>query len=411
MSESPSGWERVKLRELIREITAGQSPNRMEHPARHGKKGILKTTAIQWGKFDPFENLEVLPGFSANENTIVRKDDILITKAGPSHRVGVVALATEDSKTLHVSGKMAILRANETADPAFLAYQVSHYDFQHQLLGDITGMAQSQTNFTHENLLSKEVLVPPLPEQKKIAEILSGIDKVIASKQNKIYSSELLKKALISRHVESIENETEEAKLGDLIHSIDSGWSPDCLKRPPLSDSEWSVLKTTSVTWKGFDQQERKALPSNLPPKKELVVEAEDILITRAGPADRTGVVAYAEKKAINTMISDKIIRLRCDKSVIEPRFLSIFLGTDCAQRQMLKGKVGMASSQTNISQQLLREMRIRFPALEEQRRISEIVAELQKTINQIQKSIEQTEKLKQSISTDLLSGRKRVSV
>ena len=183
------------------------------------------------------------------------------------------------------------------------------------------------------------------------------------------------------------------------------------MKRPPLSDGEWSVLKTTSVTWKGFDQQERKALPSNLPPKKELVVEAEDILITRAGPADRTGVVAYAEKKAINTMISDKIIRLRCEKSIIEPRFLSIFLGTDCAQRQMLKGKVGMASSQTNISQQLLREMRIRFPALKEQRRISEIVIELQKTINKIQKSIEQTEKLKQSISTDLLSGRRRVSV
>lgn len=256
-----------------------------------------------------------------------------------------------------------------------------------------------------------EFAFPPLPEQKRIAEILSGIDKVIESRRNKIHSSELLKKALTLRHVESIEDGIEEAKLGDLIHSIDSGWSPDCLKRPPLSDSEWSVLKTTSVTWKGFDPQQRKALPSNLPPKKELVVEAEDILITRAGPADRTGVVAYAEKKAINTMISDKIIRLRCDKSIIEPRFLSIFLGTDYAQIQMLRGKVGMASSQTNISQQLLREMRIRFPALKEQRRISEIVTELQKTINQIQRSIEQTEKLKQSISIDLLSGRKRVSV
>ena len=67
--------------------------------------------------------------------------------------------------------------------------------------------------------------------------------------------------------------------------------------------------------------------------------------------------------------------------------------------------------SNTQHEEKLLREMRIRFPALEEQMRISEIVAELQKTINQIQQSIEQTEKLKQSISSDLLSGRKRVSV
>ena len=110
-------------------------------------------------------------------------------------------------------------------------------------------------------------------------------------------------------------------------------------------------------------------------------------------------------------MISDKIIRLRCDTSNIEPRFLSIFLGTDYAQRQMLKGKVGMASSQTNISQQLLRDMTIRFPPLQEQMRISEIVAELQKTINQIREYIGHTEKLKASLSSDLLSGRKRVSV
>ena len=98
MSEVPTDWRVMPLGDVVSEIVAGQSPNRMGHPARHGKKGILKTTAIQWGSFSPSENLEALSDFSANNNTIVRKNDILITKAGPSHRVGVVALSHKDLK-------------------------------------------------------------------------------------------------------------------------------------------------------------------------------------------------------------------------------------------------------------------------------------------------------------------------
>ena len=333
--------------------------------------------------------------------------DIVFSRVG---RVGSCFLAEDKHKGWIISGQTLRTRTDpRKVYPGFLFYALQQESVREYISGASVGTTRTSINTSI--LEDIEIPLPPLPEQKKIAEILSGIDHVIASNQNRIRSSQLLKKALISRHIESIEHEVDEAKLGDLVNSVDSGWSPDCLKRPPLSDSEWSVLKTTSVTWTGFDQQERKALPINLSPKEELVVEAGDILITRAGPADRTGVVAYADKKAVNTMISDKIIRLRCDTSTIEPRFLSIFLGTDYAQRQMLKGKVGMASSQTNISQQLLREMEIRFPPLPEQRRISEIIAELQKTINQFQKYIDHTEKLKVSLSSDLLSGRKRVSI
>ena len=340
--------------------------------------------------------------------TRVEGGDVLLNITGAS--IGRCAIAPFDIGEANVNQHVCIIRSEPgEIDSSFLMHYLNSYGGQDQINRFQAGGNREGLNFAQ--IRSMEIPIPPHPEQKKIAEILSGIDHVIASNQNRIRSSQLLKKALISRHIESIEHEVDEAKLGDLVNSVDSGWSPDCLKRPPLSDSEWSVLKTTSVTWTGFDQQERKALPINLSPKEELVVEAGDILITRAGPADRTGVVAYADKKAVNTMISDKIIRLRCDTSTIEPRFLSIFLGTDYAQRQMLKGKVGMASSQTNISQQLLREMEIRFPPLPEQRRISEIIAELQKTINQFQKYIDHTEKLKVSLSSDLLSGRKRVSI
>jgi type I restriction enzyme S subunit len=45
--------------------------------------------------------------------------------------------------------------------------------------------------------------------------------------------------------------------LGDVTLSSDSGWSPQCLKRP-RSDNEWGVLKVSSVSWGNFNQQDRQ---------------------------------------------------------------------------------------------------------------------------------------------------------
>jgi type I restriction enzyme S subunit len=321
------------------------------------------------------------------------------------------ALGLLEDKEALISPMYTTFQVDESVDRQYIAYLLKSPDLvaQYSLIGQ--GSINRRKSVAFSSLAELEAFIPPLPEQKKIAEILSGIDRVIFSNKHKIQCLQLLKKALVCRHVENTGNAIEEAKLYEVLVSMDSGWSPDCLKRPPLSANEWSVLKTTSVTWKGFNQEERKALPNNLVPRQDLVVEEGDILITRAGPADRTGVIAYADKNADKVMISDKIIRLRCDKSRVNPRFLSIFLSTDYAQRQILKGKAGMASSQTNISQQLLRDMTVRFPPQPEQRHISEIVAELQKLINQVEECMEHTEKLKTSLSADLLSGRKRVTL
>ena len=348
----------------------------------------------------------VLSELESKDNLFAAKGDICYNMMRMWQ--GASGLASEDC---HVSPAYVVCRPRQNLDPAYASYLLKSEEAIKKFIDRSQGVTSDRWRLYPDEFLKISLFIPPLPEQKKIAEILSGIDKVLSSQGSKIRASEVLRKAIVSKHVESSNHVTEESKLGDLLLSIDSGWSPDCLKRAPANESEWSVLKTTSVTWNGFDHQERKALPSNLTPRPELVVEEGDILITRAGPTERTGVVAYADRKAPNTMISDKIIRLRCNSRVIDPLFLAIFLGTDFSQRQMLKGKVGMALSQTNISQQLLKDMTIRFPPLQEQKRISRIVSELQKTINNTQGYVERIENLKHSVSADLLSGRKRVTV
>jgi type I restriction enzyme S subunit len=157
--------------------------------------------------------------------------------------------------------------------------------------------------------------------------------------------------------------------VADVILTLDAGWSPRCEDRP-AADGEWGVLKTTSVQWSSFDPGQNKSLPSSFTPKPELKVESGDILVTRAGPRKRVGVVVAAREAQPQLMISDKSIRLRPDKSRIAPRFLELSLASPFSQEYLVKRKTDLADAQVNISQAILRSTPIAYPPLAEQQRI-----------------------------------------
>jgi len=195
---APEGWKEKLLKDTVASIISGQSPNRKDHAAKAGKYGILKTTAIDWGKFLPEKNQEVLDNFKVNLKHEVKAGDILITKAGPVHRVGVVTFVPKTPQKILVSGKMTLLRAASGHDPRFLAYALSTEYSQKPLKQSTTGMASSQTNFTHETLLSVPIWVPnALSEQQKIATIMSSVDEMIKKTRTQIEKLKDLKIALM----------------------------------------------------------------------------------------------------------------------------------------------------------------------------------------------------------------------
>lgn len=81
------------------------------------------------------------------------------------------------------------------------------------------------------------------------------------------------------------------ATICDVVEGIDAGWSPQC-DEVPVSAGGWGILKTTAVQWCQFHSQHNKSLPLSLVPRPELGVKAGDVLVTRAGPRKRVGVVA-----------------------------------------------------------------------------------------------------------------------
>jgi len=180
------------------------------------------------------------------------------------------------------------------------------------------------------------------------------------------------------------DGEWEEKSVETLIDSIGSGWSPDC-EVITADNDEWGVLKTTAVKWRGFNPSENKKLPAKLQPRVGLEVLAGDILITRAGPSERVGVIAYVKECRPKLMISDKIIRLRCG-SASSSAFLARALGSKAIQSRLSGIKSGLAKAQTNISQKEILKLRATLPSnIIEQQKIADFLTAVDKRIEQLE--------------------------
>ena len=157
-------------------------------------------------------------------------------------------------------------------------------------------------------------------------------------------------------------------RLGDILTFTDSGWSPAC---PPKSATEnsWGVLKTTAIQKLFFDQTKNKGLPATLTPRPEYEVKAGELLITRAGPANRVGICCCIETTRSKLMLSDKIIRLH-PIDMMESKYIAVFFTSPGGSEVLTSKKKGMAQSQVNVSQNNLKTSSFPLPPRAEQQEI-----------------------------------------
>ena len=158
-------------------------------------------------------------------------------------------------------------------------------------------------------------------------------------------------------------------RLRNIIWGTGAGKSPNCDKRPKKG-SEWGVLTTTAIQYCDFQPNENKVLPTNYIVNKEQKVEFEDLLITRAGPRNRTGVVCVVNKICSNLILSDKTVRIEYVRDYCNPYYLMYALNCPVIHDNVMAATVGMADSQVNISQNSIQNITIPIPPYKEQKEI-----------------------------------------
>ena len=158
-------------------------------------------------------------------------------------------------------------------------------------------------------------------------------------------------------------------RLRNIILGTNAGKSPNCEKRPKKSE-EWGVLTTTSIQENAFLSNENKVLPKHYVITPEHCVRYGDILITRAGPVNRTGIVCMVENNCDKLILSDKTVRIDYMHDYCNPKFLVFVLNSSAIHELVMSATVGMAASQVNVSQVSIQNTLIPFPPSKEQQRI-----------------------------------------
>ncbi len=308
----------------------------------------------------------------------------------------------------------------------YLYYALPNIDFHKYTDSAIKGVTLNK-----QKLSNIEIDVPDLPTQKQVAKILSTVDgqiektdaiiaKYQAIKQGMLHdlftrginlatgklrptpeqAPELYKLSLLGL----IPKDWNTGKMSKYLEFIEQGWSPNCEDVPAI-ENEWGILKTTAVTWGGYDQKQNKVLSNSLMPKHQYEVKINDILITRAGPNSRVGVVAYVNKTRNKLIFSDKIYRAIPIKSKITNHFLYLTLSSNYSQMELSGYKTGMAESQTNISQAIILKLTVIHPNIDEQELISSKIKKNDMLISSEKDYLTKLQKLKQGLMSKLLNG------
>ena len=126
-------------------------------------------------------------------------------------------------------------------------------------------------------------------------------------------------------------------RLSAILTSTDAGKSPQCENRP-RTIGEWGVIKTTAIQDGYFLAEENKVLPLDFNLQESMVVHHGDLLITRAGPRNRTGVICVVDGKPENLILSDKTVRLSYLRNFVNPHYVMTALSSPAMQTSLDKG-------------------------------------------------------------------------
>lgn len=325
-----------------------------------------------------------------------------------------------------LSSTMVHLKPENSFDDDYFFYAMKGWE----------GYLKGQTSGSGIPHVDKEVLGKlallrySINEQVKIAEILATVDQAIEQTEALIAKQQRIKTGLmqdlLTRGIDEhgqlrteqtqafkdsplgrIPVEWEVQKLGALLKDIHQGWSPDC-ESDPADIGCWGVLKTTAVVWHGYQDFENKALPEKLQARDHLEIKAGDILMTRAGPNSRVGVLSYVRKTREKLMLSDKIYRL-VPSEKMDGRFLCHALASGPTQQHLSNLKTGMAESQTNISQEIVKALLAFVPSKIEQLMIADRIDKMNNEVSG-HISLNKLRSLKTALMQDLLTGHKRVT-
>lgn len=393
MNKIPKGWEVKKLGEICEKISAGG-----DKPAEFSP---IKTNDFKIPIYSNGIKDNGLYGYT--KYATINKQAVTVSARGT---IGFVCVRNEPFYP--IVRLISAIPKDNILDLKFLAYALK--------FKIPSGEGSSIPQLTVPNFKQLEIQLPPLSEQKTIvdklddsfAKIENAITNLINAKENlKLYKQSVLKSAFNGDLLPNTSpTHWEVKKLGEIFNIVRGG-SPRPIKSYLTDDKNginWIKIGDIETGSKYITHTKQKILASGL--KKSRAVKAGDLLLTNSMSFGRP----YISK--INGAVHDGWLIFE-PKIQISKDYVFYFFSSSDTYSKLSNLAVG--STVKNLQINFLENFEIPLPPLSEQ---NLIVAEIDrrfaivdKTLNLIDKSIQNAKNLKQSILKKAFSGELRSDI
>lgn len=201
--------DKVEISKLVADLSQGWSPKCINHNSTDNTQwAVIKTSAIQSGRFLEFENKILPESLEPREQHEITKGDILITRAGPRVRVGICCLVKNTRPKLINCDKVYRLRLyNNLVNPEYFEYAINSPEILSKIEVMKSGSSDSGLNLTQKAFLKLEIPLPKTLEEqhqivREIESRLSVCDKVEQSITESLEKAKALRQSILKKAFE-----------------------------------------------------------------------------------------------------------------------------------------------------------------------------------------------------------------
>ena len=412
--EIPEEWEFDKIENFCDKITSGGTPNRSNSEYYQGQIPWIKSGELNNDFISNSEEKITEAGLSNSSAKLFPKNTVLIAMYGAT--IGKTAITEIESTT---NQAICAILPNSKFDSFYL--QQLLISMKNILIS--FGMGAGQPNINQEIIKTFHIIFPPLPEQQKIASILSNVDNLIQNTDKLIEKTTRLKKGLMQELLVKGIGHTKFKKVKWLFGkeiAIPEEWASSDLENslnllkdgthnpPPRTITGIPLLSSEDIHNGIIDFEKdtsfiSKEDYSEMQRKYEITIN--DILLTVVGTLGRASLVRNNKKFAVQRSVAI----LRTNKK-IDSEYLYNFIQSNYFQIQMDMRKNATAQSGVYLGQ--LAKIKIIYPDnITEQKKIASILSNTDEKIQSYQRYKEKLQRLKKSLMQKLLTGEVRVAV
>jgi type I restriction enzyme S subunit len=377
-----SDWQTLALgdvAEFVRGINF--KPDDVVPTGTPGSVACMRTKNVQT-ELDLSDVWSVGEQFVRREDQFLQAGDILVSSANSWNLVGKCCWIPELPGRASFGGFVSVLRPHRAkADPRFLFRWFSSNRIQTTL----RSFGQQTTNISNLNTdrcLRLEIPLPPLAEQRRIAEVLDKAEALRAKRRAALAQLDSLTQSLfLDLFGDPIANERNWPikMVKDFVAGFESGKSIVADDEDDTT-SACRVLKVSAVTSLEFRPEQSKPLPPNYEPPPSHRVQAGDLLFSRANTAELIGATAFVHSTPPNLFLPDKLWRFvwhnepKADSHFVRFLFQQPKFHIEISQRAS-----GTSGSMKNISQDKVLTIKTGLPPLDLQREFARRVTAVEK--------------------------------